>query len=602
MNLVFRHLESRPTSGYRAFSSSAFFESSGQGKRVKIPRGPRHCHRGRPGQQTTGRVGSKSVARPGRSPAAEDPEARRPAGRNASRSGNRRERAFEFPRARDLFEPPEISSRRTGGSNDDRGPARPPRRPVPASAPSSQLRRPGRARALLRRAPAAAVGGSRSAPRDGALRRGPGFRNRPRGHLSRPRDELRRLRRDRPDGPPRARIRAAGRSGSLSASASLALLSREQLRGVGLRPSLSEDGRGPRGLLCRRGPVLLEHAGRGPARDGGALRPRRPRAGAPAAGRLRGARPLSLRSPGRGSGRALRRSSRPPVAETVVVTANASSEDEPAIGAATTVMTRERIERGGFRTVAEVLRSVPGVDIVRSGSDGSVTFAQLRGANSTQTLVLVDGARLNSPYFPGYDFSGLTTENVERIEIVRGPFSALYGSDAIGGVIQIFTRAAARGLSGQATAEAGDAGQRAGLRLRLVRDPGAGILGQLPRRPRRRRPGELRLAAAERRDADRGAPRRERARGARSGDRRQRSRRARPGGARIPARPLREPPGTPGAAGIVFARPGHEATFLSRTSSRGRTSTIPGLRFPRGRTRGRSRGASPTRGRPAPTG
>jgi vitamin B12 transporter len=151
-----------------------------------------------------------------------------------------------------------------------------------------------------------------------------------------------------------------------------------------------------------------------------------------------------------------------PVAETVVVSANASAEDEPAIGAATTVVTRERIERGGFRTVAEVLRSVPGVDIVRSGSDGSVTFAQLRGANSTQTLVLVDGQRLNSPYFPGYDLSGLTTENVERIEIVRGPFSALYGSDAIGGVIQIFTRAAARGLAGQAFAEAGDAGQRAG--------------------------------------------------------------------------------------------------------------------------------------------
>jgi vitamin B12 transporter len=151
-----------------------------------------------------------------------------------------------------------------------------------------------------------------------------------------------------------------------------------------------------------------------------------------------------------------------PVAETVVVTATASAEDEPAIGAATTVLTRERIERGGFRTVAEALRSVPGVDIVRSGSDGAVTFAQLRGANSTQTLVLVDGQRLNSPYFPGYDLSGLTTENVERIEIARGPFSALYGSDALGGVIQIFTRAIPGGLAGQAAFEAGDAGQRSG--------------------------------------------------------------------------------------------------------------------------------------------
>jgi vitamin B12 transporter len=151
-----------------------------------------------------------------------------------------------------------------------------------------------------------------------------------------------------------------------------------------------------------------------------------------------------------------------PVKETVVVSATAAAEEEPVVGAATTVITRERIERGGFHTVAEVLRSVPGVDIIRSGSDGSVTFAEIRGANSTQTLVLVDGQRLNSPYFPGYDLSSLTTENIERIEIVRGPFSALYGSDALGGVIQIFTRLAGPGLAGQATAEAGDAGQRAG--------------------------------------------------------------------------------------------------------------------------------------------
>ena len=151
-----------------------------------------------------------------------------------------------------------------------------------------------------------------------------------------------------------------------------------------------------------------------------------------------------------------------PVKETVVVTATAAAEEEPAVGAAITVITRERIEREGFRTVAEVLRSVPGVDIVRSGSDGSVTFAQIRGANSTQTLVLVDGQRLNSPYFPGYDLSSLTTENIERIEVARGPFSALYGSDALGGVIQIFTRLAGPGLAGQAAAEGGDAGQRAG--------------------------------------------------------------------------------------------------------------------------------------------
>lgn len=151
-----------------------------------------------------------------------------------------------------------------------------------------------------------------------------------------------------------------------------------------------------------------------------------------------------------------------PVSETVVVTATAFPEEQSEIGAATTVITRERIEQSGFRTVLEVLRSVPGLDVVRSGSDGSVTSVFLRGSNSTHTLVLVDGARVNSPFFSGYDFSALTTENIERIEIVRGPFSALYGSDALGGVIQIFTRPVTSSPTGRATVEAGDAGQRQG--------------------------------------------------------------------------------------------------------------------------------------------
>lgn len=150
------------------------------------------------------------------------------------------------------------------------------------------------------------------------------------------------------------------------------------------------------------------------------------------------------------------------VSEKVVVTATASPEDESSVGAAATVITRERIEKRGFTTVLEVLRSVPGVDVVRSGSDGSVTSVFLRGSNSTHALVLVDGARVNSPFFSGYDFSALTTENVERIEIVRGPFSALYGSDALGGVIQIFTRPVGERLAGRFTLEAGDQGQRNG--------------------------------------------------------------------------------------------------------------------------------------------
>lgn len=103
----------------------------------------------------------------------------------------------------------------------------------------------------------------------------------------------------------------------------------------------------------------------------------------------------------------LRAQAVPPQSETVVVTATLSPEEERELGSATTVITRQQIENRGQTTVLEVLRSVPGVDVVRQGSDGSLTSLFLRGTNSTQTLVLVDGARVNSPYFPGYDFSQL---------------------------------------------------------------------------------------------------------------------------------------------------------------------------------------------------
>ncbi|MFN2387332.1 MAG: TonB-dependent receptor domain-containing protein [Thermoanaerobaculia bacterium] len=150
----------------------------------------------------------------------------------------------------------------------------------------------------------------------------------------------------------------------------------------------------------------------------------------------------------------------PPVSDSLVVTATMTPEEERDLGSAATVITREWIEASGARTVVELLREVPGVDVARQGSDGALTSVFLRGANSPHLLVLVDGARMNSPYFSGYDFSSLTTENIERIEVVRGPFSPLYGSDAIGGVIQIFTRPSSARPAGRATAEGGSEGQR----------------------------------------------------------------------------------------------------------------------------------------------
>ena len=154
----------------------------------------------------------------------------------------------------------------------------------------------------------------------------------------------------------------------------------------------------------------------------------------------------------------------PPVAADVVVTAEAVPEDASSLAVAATVVDRAAIERSRAATVAELLRSVPGVDVAQSGGTGGVTSLFLRGANSNAALVLVDGVKLNSPYFGGVDLSTLGTANVERIEIVRGPFSALWGSEAIGGVVQVVTRRAeAPGLSGRAFAGAGnDAAREAG--------------------------------------------------------------------------------------------------------------------------------------------
>ncbi len=164
------------------------------------------------------------------------------------------------------------------------------------------------------------------------------------------------------------------------------------------------------------------------------------------------------------------------VATEVVVTAAAVPEDAAALGVATTVVDRATIVRSRAATVAELLRSVPGVDVAQSGGAGGVTSLFLRGANSNSALVLVDGVKLNSPYFGGVDLSSLGTANVERIEIVRGPFSALYGSEALGGVVQVITRrAGADGFEGQAHFGLGNASAREGGVNAVLRSGAIGV-------------------------------------------------------------------------------------------------------------------------------
>ncbi|MGQ0811061.1 MAG: TonB-dependent receptor plug domain-containing protein [Nitrospiraceae bacterium] len=125
--------------------------------------------------------------------------------------------------------------------------------------------------------------------------------------------------------------------------------------------------------------------------------------------------------------------------EPVVVTATRTEVPLSQVTASVTVITREQLEKRQFPYLRDVLRDVPGLTIVQTGSRGGTTSLFTRGGESDYTMVLVDGVKVNDAG-GGFEFANLTTDNVERIEIVKGPQSALYGSDAIGGVINIVTR------------------------------------------------------------------------------------------------------------------------------------------------------------------
>jgi vitamin B12 transporter len=132
----------------------------------------------------------------------------------------------------------------------------------------------------------------------------------------------------------------------------------------------------------------------------------------------------------------------------IVVTASSLPETVQATPAAVTVITRTDIDERAAGDVADVLREVPGLVLARSGSPGKATSLFTRGAASTQTLVLWNGIVLNNPYFSGYDWGRFSTAGVEQIEVVRGPFSALYGSEAMAGVVNVITTPRTSGVHG----------------------------------------------------------------------------------------------------------------------------------------------------------
>jgi vitamin B12 transporter len=144
--------------------------------------------------------------------------------------------------------------------------------------------------------------------------------------------------------------------------------------------------------------------------------------------------------------------------EPLVVTATRTPETEDRTLASVSVIDRVEIERRQFRSVPDALRGLPGVSVAGSGGPGQPASIFLRGTNAGHVLVLIDGVKVGSATLGTAPLQNLPIDQIERIEVVRGPRSSLYGSEAIGGVIQIFTRRGGGPLRPRLSAGAGSFG------------------------------------------------------------------------------------------------------------------------------------------------
>ncbi|HEX8834675.1 MAG TPA: TonB-dependent receptor, partial [Abditibacteriaceae bacterium] len=124
----------------------------------------------------------------------------------------------------------------------------------------------------------------------------------------------------------------------------------------------------------------------------------------------------------------------------IVVTPTRNPRSLSETTAAVTVISPRQIEQKKPFDITDILRQVPSLQLAQTGSRGKQASVFLRGASPSQTLVLMDGVRVNAPTFGSFDFGTLAVDNIERIEVLRGPQSGLYGADAIGGVINIITK------------------------------------------------------------------------------------------------------------------------------------------------------------------
>lgn len=138
-----------------------------------------------------------------------------------------------------------------------------------------------------------------------------------------------------------------------------------------------------------------------------------------------------------------------------VVTATRSEVDKNELATASTVYTRKDIERLQAKTLPELLKGTTGLDLTQQGGDGKTTSVFMRGTESSHVLVLIDGIKVGSATLGTTAFEFIPIDQIERVEIIRGPQSSLYGSEAIGGVIQIFTRKGGQSEKPAVTLDAG---------------------------------------------------------------------------------------------------------------------------------------------------
>ena len=168
----------------------------------------------------------------------------------------------------------------------------------------------------------------------------------------------------------------------------------------------------------------------------------------------------------------------------VVVTAARTEQARRDVGQAVTTVTRDDLERRQTTVLTDFLATTPGVTVTRNGAVGGFTGVRIRGAEAEQTLVVIDGVRVNDPSSPGgvFDFGNLLSTAIERVEVLRGPNSVPWGSQAIGGVVNISTVAAAEGVSLRARGEGGGYGTAFGsasVRYGVARLRGGASLGYL---------------------------------------------------------------------------------------------------------------------------